>query len=140
MAEIRIGYGRQVRAPHEERNGATAPGSQRPSRPRSVQTPRCRRHPGVHMVLAGINAQWNTVRYLCPLCNAMGQPPIELATGVVTSYDRDRGYGFIANGGPRIFFHASALLGCPTPYVGMPVSCHVEQNEHGLCAREVYAL
>ncbi|MBN1935619.1 MAG: cold shock domain-containing protein [Anaerolineae bacterium] len=102
-------------------------------------TPRCARHPGVHMVLAGTNMQWNTVRYICPMCDAMGLPPVEVATGVVSGYWPQRGYGFIDNGGPRIFFHVSDLTGQFTPYVGMPVTCQVEQNAKGLVARQVGA-
>jgi cold shock CspA family protein len=100
------------------------------------RTPRCTMHPGVHMVLAGSNPDWNTVRYLCPMCSAMGLPPIEVATGVVSGYWADRGYGFVDNGGPRIFFHISDLLGQFIPYVGMPVTCRVEQNERGLVGRQ----
>lgn len=101
------------------------------------RTPRCARHPGVHMVLAGSNQQWNTVRYLCPMCNAMGQPPVEVATGVVSGYHADRGFGFIDNGGPRIFFHITDFTGPVTPYVGMPVTCQVGQNDRGLIGRQV---
>jgi cold shock CspA family protein len=100
-------------------------------------TPRCERHPGVHMVLAGSNPGWNTIRYLCPMCSAMGLPPVEVATGVISTYFPDRGYGFIDNGGPRIFFHISDLVGHVTPYVGMPVTCRVEQNDRGLIGRQV---
>lgn len=89
------------------------------------------------MVLAGTNPAWNTIRYLCPMCNAMGLPPVEVATGVVSGYWHDRGYGFIDNGGPRIFFHVSDLLERFTPYVGMPVTCLVEQNDRGLIGRQV---
>ena len=127
MREIRIGYERPARA------------VRRPARQRKAKgkTPRCSRHPGVHMVLAGVNQDWNTVRYLCPMCSAMGLPPIEIATGVVSGYWQQKGYGFIDNGGPRIFFHVSDLVGRFTPYVGMPVTCQVEQNERGLAARQV---
>jgi len=89
------------------------------------------------MVLAGTNPRWNTVRYLCPMCSAMGRPPIEVATGVVSGYWHDRGYGFIDNGGPRVFFHVSDLQGHFTPYVGMPVTCQVEENDKGLVGRQV---
>jgi len=89
------------------------------------------------MVLAGYNTAWNTVRYLCPMCNAMGRPPIEVATGVVNVYFPNKGYGFIENGGPRIFFHISDLVGSRIPYVGMPVTCQVEENDKGLIGREV---
>jgi cold shock CspA family protein len=89
------------------------------------------------MVLAGTNPAWNTVRYLCPLCNAMGLPPVEVATGVVVQYVADRGFGFIENGGPRIFFHISDVQGGPMPHVGMPVTCLVEQNARGLIGRQV---
>lgn len=98
---------------------------------------RCPRHPGVHMVLAGYNTEWNTVRYLCPMCNAMGRPPVEIATGVVNAYFPDKGYGFIENGGPRIFFHISDLAGRFTPHIGMPVTCRVEENDKGLSGHEV---
>ena len=101
------------------------------------KAPRCASHPGVHMVLAGSNARWNTIRYLCPMCDAMGRPPVEIATGVVSTYFPQRGYGFIENGGPHIFFHISDLADRFTPYVGMPVTCQVEQNHRGLIGRQV---
>ena len=104
------------------------------ARPRGL---RCPRHRGVHMVLAGSNPAWNTVRYLCPLCNSMGLPALEVAFGVVSAYISQRGYGFIDNGGPRIFFHVSDLVGAFTPYPGQPVSCFVEQTERGLIGRQV---
>ena len=126
MRQIRVDYRRPPSAPPP-----------RAPRRRSTKTPRCPRHPGVHMVLAGTNHQWNTVRYLCPMCNALGRPPVEVATGVVSGYWPQRGYGFIDNGGPRIFFHVSDLAASGTPYVGMPVTCRVEQNERGLIGRQV---
>jgi cold shock CspA family protein len=89
------------------------------------------------MVLAGSNPAWNTIRYLCPLCSAAGRPMLEMAAGVVSGYWPDRGYGFVDNGGPRIFFHVSDLAGQFTPYAGMPVTCLVEQNEKGLIGRQV---
>ena len=89
------------------------------------------------LTLAGTNPAWNTIRYLCPMCSAMGLPPIEVATGVVSGYWQHKGYGFIDNGGPRIFFHVSDLAGHFTPYVGMPVTCRVEQNDRGLVGRQV---
>ena len=127
MRHVRVDYQRPAKA------------SRRPARQRQSKrkTPRCSKHPGVHMVLAGVNPDWNTVRYLCPMCNAMGRPPVEVATGVVSAYWPHKGYGFIDNGGPRIFFHVSDLAGRFTPYVGMPVTCQVEQNERGLAARQV---
>ena len=106
-------------------------------KPNRSKAPRCPQHPGVHMVLAGTNPGWNTVRYLCPMCSALGLPPAEMAMGVVSAYFADRGYGFIENGGPRVFFHISDLAAQVTPYVGMPVTCRVEQNEKGLIGREV---
>ena len=127
MRDIRIGYQRPPQA-------SRRPEQQRQS---SGKTPHCSRHPGVHMVLAGTNPGWNTIRYLCPMCNAMGLPPIEVATGVVSGYWQHKGYGFIDNGGPRIFFHVSDLAGRFTPYVGMPVTCRVEQNDRGLVGRQV---
>ncbi|MBN2001735.1 MAG: cold shock domain-containing protein [Anaerolineae bacterium] len=108
-----------------------------PANPHRPTTPRCPRHPSVHMVLAGHNPQWNTIRYLCPLCHATGQAPLEVATGIVSAYFPQKGYGFIENGGQRIFFHLSDLNGAFTPYVGQPVTCRVEQNDHGLVGREV---
>lgn len=113
------------------------PAARQPSRPPQHRTPHCPRHPGVHMVLAGTNAAWNTIRYLCPLCNAMGHPPLEIATGVVSAWFADRGYGFIDNGGPRIFFHISDLADTFTPYVGMPVTCQVQENDRGLIGIQV---
>lgn len=120
----------------ERRQPVRAPDAQRHS-PVHGPTPRCSSHPGVHMVLGGSNPRWNTIRYLCPLCNAMGLPPIEVAVGVVSGYFPERGYGFVDNGGPRIFFHVSDLADQFTPYVGMPVTCRVEQNERGLVGRQV---
>jgi cold shock CspA family protein len=125
MRQIRIDYRRPDPAPPRA-----------PQR-RRQQTPRCAQHPGVHMVLAGTNHQWNTMRLVCPMCNAMGRPPVEVATGVVSGYWPERGYGFVDNGGPRIFFHVSDLSAGVTPYVGMPVTCRVEQNERGLVGRQV---
>ena len=89
------------------------------------------------MVLAGHNAVWNTIRYICPMCNAMGLPPIEVAIGTVSAYFPERGYGFVESGGPRIFSHFSALAGSFTPYKGMPVTCRVEENGRGLIGHEV---
>lgn len=127
MRQIRVGYQHPPQAPPRPARQGQANG----------KAPRCSRHPGVHMVLAGTNSTWNTVRYLCPMCNAMGLPPIEVAMGVVSGYWHQKGYGFIDNGGPRIFFHVSDLSGRFTPYVGMPVTCQVEQNERGLVGRRV---
>ena len=70
---------------------------------------------------------------------ALGRPPLEVATGVVSGYWPQRGYGFIDNGGPRIFFHVSDLALNGTPYVGMPVTCQVQENERGLIGRQVRA-
>lgn len=56
---------------------------------------------------------------------------------MVSGYFPAKGYGFIDNGGPRIFFHISDLVGQFTPYIGMPVTCQVEQNERGLIGRQV---
>lgn len=106
-------------------------------RPAGSRNRRCTRHHGVHMVLAGYNMAWNTIRYLCPMCQAMGLPLVEVATGVVNAYFPQRGYGFIDNGGPRIFFHVTDLVGSFTPYVGQPVTCRVEENRQGLIGREV---
>lgn len=131
MRQIRIGYQRPARAVRRPARQHKAKGQAK------GKTPRCSRHPGVHMVLAGVNPGWNTIRYLCPMCNAMGLPPIEVATGVVSSYWHQKGYGFIDNGGPRVFFHVSDLASRFTPYVGMPVTCQVEQNERGLIGRQV---
>ncbi len=134
MRQIRIDYqGTPAGRPHPPMP-APAP---RQARPQPAKTRRCERHPGVHMVLAGYKAEWNTVRYLCPMCNAMGLPPIEVATGVVNAYFPERGYGFIENGGPRIFFHLSDLVSNFTPHVGSPVTCIVEQNAKGLVGRQV---
>ena len=130
MRQIRVDY----RPP--ARQGEQRTQQQQQDRARA-QTPRCADHPGVRMVLAGSNPRWNTVRYLCPMCNAMGRPPVEIATGVVSAYMADRGYGFIESGGPRIFFHISDWRGGNTPYVGMPVTCRVEANDKGLIGREV---
>ena len=116
---------------------ARAPYPPAPKKQKRGQTLRCPRHPGVHMVLAGTNSDWNTVRYLCPMCNAMGLPPAEVATGVVSAYFTDRGYGFIDNGGPRVFFHISDLASQFIPYVGMPVTCQVERNDRGLIGKQV---
>lgn len=137
MRQIRIDYRPPAPAPAPIREQQDRRPQGQPANARQGQTPRCSRHPGVHMVLAGTNAQWNTVRYLCPMCNAMGMPPVEIAAGVVSGYWAERGYGFIDNGGPRIFFHVSDLLGAWTPYVGVPVACVVEQNERGLIGRQV---
>ena len=126
MRQIRIDYRRPSPA-----------GRRRSRQPGRGKTPRCASHPGVHMVLAGSNPRWNTIRYLCPMCNARGLPPVEVATGVVSGYWPERGYGFINNGGPRIFFHVSDLVGKFTPYVGLPVTCQVEQNHRGLIGRQV---
>ncbi len=128
MRQLKIDYRRPAERPPQHRQSSGT--GRNPN-------PRCPRHPGVHMVLAGTNPSWNTVRYLCPMCNALGQPPLEVATGVVSAYFPDRGYGFIENGGPRIFFHVSDLAERITPYVGMPVTCCVEQNERGLVGRQV---
>lgn len=127
---------RQIRVDYQQRT-AQRYGGARKGTMGNKTTPHCGRHPGVHMVLAGHNPQWNTIRYLCPMCNAMRLPPIEVATGVVSSYWPDKGYGFIENGGPRIFFHVSDLEERFTPYVGMPVTCHVEQNDRGLIGKRV---
>lgn len=143
MRQIKIGYPPPNSPAHRGDHG----GKQRGNGGRSRQLPpqarwqgkqlRCAQHPGVQMVLAGSNPRWNTVRYLCPLCSAMGRPTIELATGVVSGFWPERGYGFIENGGPRIFFHVSDLHQPFMPYVGMPVSCVVEQNHKGLVGRQV---
>ena len=129
MRQIRIDYRQPV------------PASTRPRQPAPARAPRheCPRHHGVLMVLAGTNLAWNTVRYLCPLCNAAGLPLVEVATGVISGYWPERGFGFIENGGPRIFFHVSDLTGSFTPYVGLPVTCRVETNERGLIGRQVSA-
>lgn len=126
---------RQIRLDNPPQGQCSAFASQQ--RPVQPKTRRCQRHPGVHMVLAGHNAAWNTVRYLCPMCNAMGLPPIEVATGIISAYFPERGYGFIENGGPRIFFHVSALAGNFAPYKGMPVTCRVEENGRGLIGYDV---
>lgn len=130
MRQIRVDTRRQ---PDNERR--SLPRSAAP--PQHKLTPRCNRHPGVHMVLAGHNPQWHTVRYLCPMCSALGLPPVEIAVGVVSQYVPHRGYGFIANGGPRIFFHISDLVSPFTPHVGQAVTCHVEQNARGLLGKHV---
>jgi cold shock CspA family protein len=130
MRHIRVDYQPPARQAEQR---TQRQGQQRPP----VQTPRCADHPGVRMVLAGSNQRWNTVRYLCPMCNAMGRPPVEIATGVVSAYFPDRGYGFIDNGGPRIFFHISDWRDAATPYVGMPVTCQVAENDRGLIGRQV---
>lgn len=135
MREIRIDYHRQPQPPARQPRPAGRHDHQGASGRNPA--PHCSRHPGVHMVLAGSNPAWNTIRYLCPLCNALGQPPVEVAVGVVSGYWPDRGYGFIDNGGPRIFFHVSDVQPGLTPYVGMPVTCQVEQNERGLLGRQV---
>lgn len=122
MQHIRIDYRQPTRPAPPMRNG---------------HSPRCGQHPGVHMVLAGHNPRWNTVRYLCPMCSAVGRPPVEVAAGVVCAYWPERGYGFIESGGPRIFFHVSDLAGQFTPAVGMTVTCRVEENHKGLIGREV---
>lgn len=127
MRQIRVDYHPPARLAEQRTQQKRPP----------VQAPRCADHPGVRMVLAGSNARWNTVRYLCPMCNAMGRPPVEIATGVVRAYFPDRGYGFIENGGPRIFFHISDWRGAATPYVGMPVTCQVAENDRGLIGRRV---
>ena len=67
----------------------------------------------------------------------MGLPPMEVATGVISGYFAERGYGFIQNGGPRIFFHISDWQSQATPYVGMPVTCVVEENAKGLVGKQV---
>ena len=127
MRQIRIDYRPPAQPPERQR------------RPRQSQGKalRCSQHPGVRMVLAGSNARWNTIRYLCPMCNAMGLPPMEVATGVISGYFAERGYGFIQNGGPRIFFHISDWQSQATPYVGMPVTCVVEENAKGLVGKQV---
>ena len=126
MRQIKVDYRPPARPPR------------RPAQQRTQgRAPRCADHPGVRMVLAGSNARWNTIRYLCPMCNAMGRPPVEVATGVVSGYWPDRGYGFVDNGGPRIFFHISDWQSHATPYVGMPVTCTVGQNDKGLVGRQV---
>ncbi len=131
MRHIKIDYRRPAQRPPR-------PPRQRPPQQRKRnQNPRCAQHSGVHMVLAGSNPQWNTIRYMCPMCSAMGLPPVEIANGVVSGYWPQRGYGFVDNGGPRIFFHASDMAGRSTPYVGMPVTCRVEQNDQGLIGRQV---
>jgi cold shock CspA family protein len=127
MRQLRIEYQHPPRAPRQPARQPQGNG----------KSPRCSRHPGVHMVLAGTNPAWNTIRYLCPMCSAMGLPPVEVATGVVSGYFAHKGYGFVDNGGPRIFFHVSDLASRFTPYVGMPVTCRVEQNERGLIGRQV---
>lgn len=126
MRHLRIEYSQQARQPVR-------------SAPRlgHGQNRRCERHPGVHMILAGVNPHWNTVRYLCPLCSAMGLPPVEVASGIVSGYFPERGYGFIQGGGPRIFFHVSDLAAPFTPLAGMSVTCLVEQNDKGLIGRQV---
>lgn len=136
MRQLRIDYQRHT----DPRRGSNPPAQQQ-QRQREAQnrTPHCAWHPGVHMVLAGTNPHWNTVRYLCPMCNAMGRPPVEVATGVVSGYWAERGYGFVENGGPRIFFHISDWVSQTTPYVGLPVTCIVEQNDKGLIGRQVRA-
>ena len=139
MRQIKIDYRppRPSRSERQPPRSQPQPHQQGPQRSRKQE--RCAQHPGVHMVLAGTNHHWNTVRYICPMCNAMGMPPIEVATGVVSGYWPQRGYGFVDNGGPRIFFHVSDLSGGFTPYVGMPVTCRVEQNDKGLIGRQVHA-
>ena len=126
MREIRIDY---QRPPQPQPRPAQPPVPN--------ETPHCGRHPGVHMVLAGSNPGWNTVRYLCPMCNAMGLPLVEVATCVVSAWTAERGFGFVENGGPRIFIHFRDLAGNFIPYVGMPVTCVVEQNDKGLIGRQV---
>ena len=132
MAHIRVDYQRPPQPQPQAR-----PRPAQPPAPPRPQTPHCGRHPGVHVVLAGSNPGWNTVRYLCPMCNALGLPLVEVATGVVSAWLPERGYGFIENGGPRIFVHFRDLVGNFTPYVGLPVTCVVEQNDKGLIGRQV---
>ena len=137
MREIKVDYRRQPPAPRQEPRRAPSQGQRQGSGRNPA--PHCARHPGVHMVLAGSNPARNTIRYLCPMCNAMGMPLVEMAVGVVSKWNSSQGYGFIDNGGPRIFFHVSDVEGGLTPYEGQPVICRVEQNERGLIGRQVHA-
>jgi len=142
MRQIKVDYRHPQPAPRPAPHPRPAPPQGRPPAQGGAPEPpgktrRCNHHPGVHMVLAGYNTEWNTVRYLCPMCHAMGLPPVEVATGVINAYFPDKGYGFIENGGPRIFFHLSDLATRFTPQLGMPVTCRVEANDKGLIGREV---
>jgi cold shock CspA family protein len=142
MREIKVDYHRQPPAPRpaprQEPRRSPAQPNQREGSGRNP-APHCAKHPGVHMVLAGSNPARNTIRYLCPMCNAMGLPLVEMAVGVVSKWNAGQGYGFIDNGGPRIFFHISDVEGGATPYEGLPVICRVEQNDRGLIGRQVRA-
>lgn len=128
---------KQIRIDYQQR--ATPPAVRPPGGEARQHSIRCPWHPGVHMVLAGPNPAWNTIRYLCPLCSAAGRPMLEVATGIVSAYWPERGYGFIESGGPRIFFHVRDLAGQFVPFAGMAVTCLVEQNEKGLIGRQVRA-
>ena len=137
MQHIQVDYHRRSQDTQRPPRRTYHPAPPQPARSPQHRTPHCPHHPGVHMVLAGTNAAWNTIRYLCPLCNALGHPPLEVATGVVSAWFADRAYGFIDNGGPRIFFHISDLADTFTPYVGMPVTCQVRENDRGLIGVQV---
>jgi len=101
------------------------------------QTPRCERHPEVRMVLASTNPGWNTALYLCPLCAAAGEPPLELALGIVSAYWPERQYGFIHTGGPAICFDASQWQGDSLPRTGQRVWCRVQLSTRGLVGQGV---
>ena len=99
---------------------------------------RCDRHPGVVMVLAGRNTEWQTIRYICPLCQALLRPPLEVAEGVITAYWPRRGYGFVEHSGPPIFFHISQVSPGLRPLRGARVQCIVDETAKGLAARHVW--
>jgi len=128
---------RQVRIDNRRQPAARAHTMRHPAPHQSKIKLRRESHTGVHMELTGLNLQRNTVRYLCPMCSAQGLPPIEIAAGVVSQYFPHKGYGFIDNGGPRIFFHISDLGSAFKPYVGQAVICRVEQNARGLIGKQI---
>ena len=112
--------------------------SERGKQAAKKSTIRCARHPGVLMVLAGRNVVWQTLRYICPLCQALHRPPLEVAEGVITAYWPQRGYGFVEHSGPPVFFHISQVSPGLRPLRGARVQCVVEETAKGLTARHVW--